>query len=220
VWSADGTSVCYTTSRERGQRIVFQRLGEAAEPRLLRTNEAQFQVPTSFTPDGRTLVFSAIAATTQFDLWTIPLDGSAEPRPVVRSSSWETDGVVSPDGRWLAFGSDETGKQEVYVESFPVPGGRVRISTGGGASPQWTRDGKELLYMRQEQGGASIMSVAVDASGAFHPAMPRVLFRIAGLQAFSPTRDGERILISAETGVNPPPSISLILNWREQLQDR
>ena len=220
VWSADGRGVCYTSTRESGQKIFLQRLGDVTEPRLLRTIDAQFQVPTGFTPDGRTLIFSVVAATTQFDLWTVPVDGTSEPRPVVRSSSWETDGVISPDGHWLAFDSDETGKTEVYVESFPVPGGRVRISTGGGASPQWTRGGKELLYLRPEPGGASVMSVAIETGPALRPAMPRVLFRVAGLQGFSPTQDGERILIAAETGTTPPPTIALILDWTEQLKDR
>jgi Tol biopolymer transport system component len=220
VWSGDGTSVCYTSSSEGGQRIVFQRFGAAADPRLLRTSNAQFQAPTGFTPDGRTLVYSAIAPTTQFDLWAVPMDGSAAPTLLVRTSAWETDGVVSPDGLWLAFSSDETGKAEVYVESFPVPSRRVRISTGGGSSPQWTRDGKELMYQRQDHGGASIMSAAVETGAGFHPGMPRVLFRVAGLLAFSTTRDGERILVSAETGVSPPPSIALILDWPEQMRDR
>jgi hypothetical protein len=219
-WLPDGSGYAFGAVRESGSRIYVARLGDPAGARLVPTIDAQFQSVTGITPDGRALILSIVDPVRQFDIWMAPIDGGAKPTLLVGSSAWEDRGVVSPDGRWLAFNSDETGQPEVYVQPFPGPGPRTRISFQGGHDPYWARGGKELLYLRDEAGGASVIAVPITAGERLGAGAPRTLFHRPGLVAFAAAADGERILVSADAAGAAPPTISLTLNWTRQLAER
>jgi Tol biopolymer transport system component len=219
-WLPDGSGYAFGAVQKSGSRIYVTRLGDPAGPRLVPTIEAQFQSVTGVTPDGRALILSIVDPIRQFDVWMAPTDGGAKPTLLVGGSAWEDRGAVSPDGRWLTFNSDETGQPEVYVQPFPGPGPRTRVSFAGGHDPCWTRGGQELLYQRDETGGGSVIAVTVTAGDRFGVGAPRTLFHRSGMVAFSAAADGERILVSADAAGAAPPSISLTLNWTRQLAER
>ncbi len=119
--------------------------GAGSEELVLATS--QNKSVTDWSVDGGFLLYRSVDPTTGHDLWALPLDGDKKPFPVVRTNSNEPYGQFSPDGKWIAYQSNESGRDEVYVQPFPGPGAKVRISTNGGAQMRWRRDGKELFYI-------------------------------------------------------------------------
>jgi hypothetical protein len=155
-------------------------------------------------------------------MWLLPLDGQRKPVPYLCTPFNEGGGDVSPDGRWLAYTSDETGRFEIYVRSFPEPGERYRVSTTGGTAAQWSRDGRELLIWA---GGdlwrtaGPVLSVDVQTTPSFKLGSPRLLFTprsdIPGMVA---SRDLKRFLAVVPVEGAAPPTITVILNWQEALK--
>jgi hypothetical protein len=152
------------------------------------------------------------------DLWAIPTEGGRVPMPVANTPSAERDGQFSPDSKWIAYESDESGAAEVYIQPFPGPGPKVRVSTNGGAQVRWRRDGKELFYIAPDE---SLMAVPIDSvRGAPSVRTPMTLFqtRIAPTRTISRQQyvvapDGQRFLI-AITDEPPASPITLIVNWK------
>src|SRR5262249_6998124 len=124
------------------------------------------KIPTDWSGDGRYIIYQQLDPKTNFDVWVLPMTGSGEakPFPVVRTEASEGVGTLSPDGRWLAYVSDESGRNEVYVQSFPRGGGKRLVSTGGGSSPRWRRDGRELFYYA---GDGKLMAAPVRSGESF-----------------------------------------------------
>src|SRR5260370_27216602 len=124
--------------------------------------------------DGRFLLYHVIDPKTKFDLWLLPLFGDQKPFPFLQTEFNERDGRFSPDGRWIAYASDESSTWQVYVHSFPASGGKWLVSTNGGYFPAWRRDGKELFYVSADK---KMMAVEVKGEGAtFERGVPKVLF--------------------------------------------
>jgi serine/threonine-protein kinase len=143
----------------------------------------------------------------------VPVGGNdRQPIPVAQSPAEERFGKFSPDSKWVAYTSDETGRNEVFVRPFPKPGPAVRISTDGGSSPFWRNDGKELYYRVEDH----LMAVAIKVSttGAFQVGIPASLFKAKG--AAVPTTDGQRFLFLMTLDENSNPPITVILNWAGQ----
>jgi dipeptidyl aminopeptidase/acylaminoacyl peptidase len=184
--------------------------------------------PTSWSPDGQLVVYEAFDPKTSWDLWALPLSGDRQPRPILHSEFQELEGQISPDGRWLAYTSDESKRWEVYVRPLSDATGKWLISSAGGRFARWRGDGKELFYLTSER---KLMAVDVGTAGsAFDVGIPKVLFdvRIAetffqatpiGAQAKTPspyavTRDGRRFLVITDTSsqqVETP--MTVVVNW-------
>src|SRR5260370_41832611 len=131
--------------------------------------------PTDWSRDGRFLLFQESGLKTRSDLWFLHMDGDPKPTPYLHSEFNEHSGQFSPDGRFVAYVSDQSGSYEVYVSSFPDPHAvRLPISHGGGYQPRWRRDGKELLYFSED---GKLMSVDVTLTPAFSAGVPKILFR-------------------------------------------
>jgi dipeptidyl aminopeptidase/acylaminoacyl peptidase len=168
-----------------------------------------------WSPDGRILLFQVDdpRTPTQMDLWTYSAaDGKAT--PFLQSASNEILGRFSPDGRWIAYISNESGKEEVYVVPFPGPGGKWQISTAGGRAPLWTRGGREIVYQAP---GDEIMAVEVRSAPTFQSGIPKALFKTRlrpppGGQ-FDVTPDGERFLVNLRPGDQIPDAVTLVQNW-------
>jgi len=166
---------------------VYARPADGSGPEQTLTAGATNDMPVSWSPDGRTLMFSRLTGTTAYDLWTVSLDGDRQARPFVQSPSSDTSGAFSPDGRWVAYASNESGSFQVYVTSYPNHYGRWQISTDGGDAPQWNPKGGELFY----SSGAQRMVADVTTGASFSAGRPRVLYTgEAGI--VSP--DGQRFL--------------------------
>lgn len=145
VWSSDGARVTFSSARS-GPPSLFQKFwrDDTPDEQVLKTLTSS--APTDWSPDGHTLAYQMLDPTTQLDLWLLPNAAPRTPIPFLRGPANETDGRISPDGQWIAYVSDESGRQEVYLTSFPKAGSKRSISTGGGRAPQWRRDGRELFY--------------------------------------------------------------------------
>ena len=180
----------------------------------------------SWSPDGRFLVWSK-SIEGQSDLWIASLDGKSKAAPFVQSPSNEFRAEISPDGHWIAYVSNESGREEVIVESFPQPGKRKRISTEGGNFPAWRLDGRELYYLEPSAAQRSkLMVVRVDtSSSAFVASRPELLFEPPPL-GNNPRRGqyaafpGDRFLMNVLVEETKPSSITVILNWPALLKQK
>jgi Tol biopolymer transport system component len=204
IWSPDQTTLSYSIAADSPPNIVVRPdRGAAAEKRI--TTSSNIQYPSAFTPDGRMLVFRAFSSDTGWDLFTVLTGGDAQPQRLLQTPANETDAALSPDGRLIAYTSDESGRSEVYVSRFPEMSGRVSVSSGGGHRPQWRRDGRELYFVGTNN---RITSAGIATTpGAASVSTPAVLFQTAlfgGLYAAAPA--GDRFLVAvpaASTDVVP-----------------
>jgi eukaryotic-like serine/threonine-protein kinase len=144
LWASDGSRIVFRSTR-KGAYDLFEKPanGTADEQPLLVTSQGKS--PLDWSRDGRFLLYSAQDPKTASDLWALPMTGDRKPLPVLHSSFDEIEGQFSPDTRWIAYASNESGRYEIYIRTFPEAGGKWQISTGGGMQPRWSRDGRELF---------------------------------------------------------------------------
>jgi len=225
VWSPDGSRIVFASAR--GDRTdLFQKAASGAgeERPLFESDERKS--PTSWSSDGRYLLFTSLNAKTKGDVWVLPLDGRGKPSPILRTAFNEGHAAFSPDGRWLAYISDESGKNEAYVRRFALSPsgessrdeGRSLVSTNGAETVRWRRDGRELFYERPD---GTIMSVVVATSSSFQANPPHALFAtngIVGARYWEPTADGQRFLVGVLGGRTTPTPFTVVLNWTEELK--
>ena len=219
-WPSPGSRIFYG----QPQRGILQRPanGTNGETLLLR----QAERPTSVSPDGSYLLYTDLVgngASTRYDLWGVSLAAEAKPAPVVSDVGDQTQAMFSPNGRWIAYVSNEAGAEEVYVREFslnkpgksPPHGGSVLVSKGSGSSPRWPRDGKELFYLSSD---GNVMAVDVKTDGVFEAGPPRVLFPApTALPDWSVTADGQRFLFAVRTNETSPAAFTVDLNWQARL---
>jgi len=173
----------------------------------------------SWSPLDQALAYTEFDPETGEDVWLLPLDGDREPRPFLQTQSNESDAVFSPEGRWLAYVSDESGRDEVYVQTYPESNVKWQISTEGGVSPRWAKNGSELFY----RAGDRLMAVEVETEPAFRAGNPRALFQ-GQFQYGNDFRtnydvapDG-RFLMIRSLGESAPTHLNVVLNWFEELR--
>jgi eukaryotic-like serine/threonine-protein kinase len=210
VWTPDGTRVAYRSNRGGPWNMYWRPSdGSGSEERLLTSDSNQ--TPRSWSSDGQLLAFDELNATTGYDIWVLRLrDRKAQ--PFLRTPFTEDAPHFSPDGRWLAYVSDESGGAEVYVQPYPGPGGKWRISTDGGGTPQWNPNGRELFYVS----GDKTMVVDIATVPTFRAGKPRLLYQGP---SGDPSPDGQRFLaVQPVEPEQPPTQIHVMLNWFEELK--
>jgi tricorn protease-like protein len=230
VWSPDGSRVAYGSLRNGGWGLFAKASNGTAAEELV-GQPAPVVGPRSWSPDGRFLVYAVSNASTGSDVWSLPLAGDRKPVPLLTTRFQERNPQLSPDGKWLAYSSDESGVPELYVRPFPAGDGKWQISTAGGWEPRWRGDSRELFYADRAQQGA-IMSVDITGTGsAFSFSSPRKLFDMVALTSAHPgssamryavTRDGQRFLIpviprAATFSDATSPPIAVVVNWAAAL---
>jgi dipeptidyl aminopeptidase/acylaminoacyl peptidase len=195
VWSPDGRRIAYDKNAEGGKDVFLQSL-DGGSARVL-TRRPGFQWPTDWARDGRTVLFTDVTAAGQYDLWVQPSD-AGEARPYLTLPARETGARLSPDGRWVAYQSDETGRYEVYVQSYPTTGRKTLISLGGGVNPVWRADGRMLYYWRVDE----LLAARLDSGGSEGSLIVRSrtpLFRApyveSALPMYDVSPDGTRFVI-------------------------
>jgi Tol biopolymer transport system component len=221
VWSNDGTRIVFSSNRKNAYDLYQKPAGgPGSETLLLETSQNKFAM--GFSADGRFLLYRNTAENTNWDLWALPLEGDRKPFPVVQTNFQEMMGEFAPDGKWIAYQSNESGQFEIYAQSFPVPGAPLRVSTAGGAQPRWRRDGKELFYIAFD-GRLMAAPIKVDARGQLQTGSPVPLFvtHTAGGAVPSPQKqqyvvslDGQSFLINSLTDEASTLPITLVLNWK------
>ncbi len=178
--------------------------------------------PNGITPDGKTLVLLATGGDTATDIWLLPVERDSEPSVFRQTEFSEGVGIVSPDGRWLSYNSNESGEFEVYVTTFPEPGRRWQISTDSGGYAFWRGDGSEIIYTEMD---GRLMVAEVSSSGNnFTVGKVEPLFNIqppsAGGPSYHPTADGQRFLVVPSTIQRADTLLNLMVNWPEVLEAR
>jgi serine/threonine-protein kinase len=223
TWTADGKRVTFGSAPNGPLNIYWMPADGSGPAEGLATSE-HMQFPNSWSPDGHVLAFSEVDRTTGWHIWMLSPEGERKPRLFSQTPANEGGAMFSPDGRWLAYESDESGRHEIYVRPVPGPGGKVQISTDGGTEPVWARNGRELFY----RNGDKMMAVAIETKATFAAAKPKLLFEghyEAGLYAFQPnydiSPDGQRFLmIKASEQESAGRQINVVLNWFEELKGR
>jgi eukaryotic-like serine/threonine-protein kinase len=222
VWTPDGKRIVFQSNKE-GPFNLFWQLADGSGGLERLTTSKYLQGAHSCSKDGQLLAFIEVNPATGIDIWVLRLS-DRKPQPFLRTRFNESAARFSPDGQWLAYISDESGRFEVYVQPYPGPGGKWQISTEGGAEPVWNPNGRELFYRR----GDKMMAVDIATEPSFAAGTPQMLFE--GRYELAPfpianydvSTDGERFLMlkPSESPEAAPTQINVVLNWFEELKRR
>jgi eukaryotic-like serine/threonine-protein kinase len=233
LWTPDGKRIAFISI---GRGKAFDGLGWKAadgtgEVQKLGLESEQLLLPWSWSGDGKTMVLSRVSMSGKsMDIVSLSMEGDRKWKLLLKEAYEESQPFISADGRWMAYESDESGQSQIYVRPFPeVEKGRWQVSTGGGNSPLWSRDGKELFY----RSGDSVIAVAVETEPTLKLGKPEILFH-GGYVPSSSTEntwdvspDGKRFLMMKElapsasaTAAEGPRKINIVLHWFEELKQR
>jgi len=221
VWSPDGSRIAFGKVHGDEMRCYVKAANGVGAEDSLASTPGGSEAPFDWSGATNTIVVSHIIPPFQWDIWVLPADGRQTPRPFLQSPFDEYWGRISPDGRWLAYVSNESGHNEVYVVPYSGPGGKWQISTAGGSFPQWRADGKELFFWGADQ---SIMAVDVRSGTTFEVGVPKPLFKATLSEGRYPgyrwavSRDGQRFLVNTPSGAATAGSFIVVTNWTAELR--
>jgi eukaryotic-like serine/threonine-protein kinase len=232
IWSPDGRFIAFGSLRN-GKWGIYQKPSNGTGDEQLLVQPDAICVPMSWSPDGRYLVYSVLDFKGSSDLWALPLSGDRKPFAIAQTSFSENHAQVSPDGKWVAFNSEETGTNQIYVKPFPSGSGKWQASTSGGIFPRWRRDGHELFYMENSDAGR-MMATGVKINGESIQFTPsQALFdsnhinvvHATNYHTFDVSPNGDRFLLARPEdslltdSANAPP-ITVVLNWTALLKSK
>ena len=220
IWSPDGSKVIYTSNQD-GPLSIFEKnsSGTGSEQLVFKGN---ITATSQLSPDGKFLLYFEVpqGAAGQ-DIFVLPMTGERKPIPVVQTPFGDYEPQFSPDGRWLAYASTETGRPEVYVQPFPPSGAKWQVSNSGGRQPVWRRDGKELFYVNDDR---KFYAVDIRAGSTFEYGTPHFIFDMRAnvtnvRNSYVPGGDGQRFLVNMllDTAASP---INVVVNWQAALGAR
>jgi len=235
VWSPDGGSIVFASQRAGPEDLYLKSSsGAAGDEMLWKSSEGKW--PNDWSLDGRFIVYQERHHQTKWDLWALPMEGpegagalgARKPIPVLRTEFDEQHGQISPQGKWIAYTSDESGRNEVYAQSFggtpSAPGGKWQISNSGGSRPKWRRDGKELFYLGLDRKLMAVeaKTAVVKGQTTLEAGAPRALFdtRVSifvGIP-YTVTTDGQRFLIVTQVEDQGSSPLALVFNWPATLR--
>jgi Tol biopolymer transport system component len=228
IWTPDGRRVAFSSATAGVDNLFWKAADGSGAAERLTTSTSQ-QAPSSWSPDGKTLAFLETSRNGDFDIWALSSEGDRQPHPILQTRFNETYAEFSPDGRWIAYVSDESGRDQVYVQPYPGPGPRMQISNDGGTQPAWSRTGRELFYTDYVSGSPRaemhVMVVPVILTPTLSAGTAHELFRgpYAGQGAtrgYDVTHDGQRFLM-LQSRERPPIKVTqviLVQNWFEELK--
>jgi Tol biopolymer transport system component len=228
VWSPDGARIVFRTNRNGQTELYAKSAGGGGNEEVVLTYDTQHSagietpnlVCSDWSPDGRYVIASVPQQTTGDDLWLIPLGGDKKPFKFLGPPSDQLHANFSPDGRLVAYTSNESGRFQVYVQTFPLSDRKWQVSTDGGYEPRWRSDGREIYYLSEDR---KLMAVAVGAGPSF--AVPKTLFQTRvpeGVTSrrthYVPSHDGQRFLVNTQSLDASPGPITVVLNWQAELK--
>ena len=225
VWAPDGGSIVYTSEKAGGWSLNRRPSSGAGQAEQLLESTRQVY-PTDWSRDGPIILYEKTSGEGNLDVWLLTMTGDREPEPLLETSFDEGQAQFSSDGKWVLYTSNESGRPEVYVQTFPTGGGKWKISTDGGSQPRWRRDGKEVFYVTPD---STLMAVQLEiTSTKVEAASPQTLFAarmpvtiagpLGGRNQYVATSDGQRFLVDTLVDAAPV-SISVLLNWTSLIEE-
>ena len=220
IWTRDDSKIIYSAEVPNGPaRNLVQKISSGAgREELLHSGDAVVMGPVDISPDGQTLIFNQIdrRSGSMQDIWTFSF-ADRKAMPLLQTRFIDGAGLLSPDGKWLLYVSDESGRREVYVQPFPPNGAKWQISSKGGRVPRWRRDGKEVFFFGLDN---RLHSAAVTASGtSFSAEVPQLLFEANVVAGYDVTADGQRFLVNQPVGEEVQSPLTVVLNWTAGLPE-
>jgi Tol biopolymer transport system component len=216
VWSPDGSRIAFSSNRSGREEAYIQNSDGSGEPRVLKTNDDTFKHPMAWSPDGKWLVVATLHPGRQFDQWAFPVNGEGAGVAIQVGADNSELASLSPDGRWVAFQSDVSGRNEIYLQSFPVPGRRIQVSSSGGVNPRWAPSGHELYFGRTD---GTLSEVSVLPGDPARVSEPRALLHFPeGTIGYEVARDGR--ILAVRTTQGPLVSAMVISNWQKLTEKR
>jgi hypothetical protein len=220
LWSRDGKTIVYRSVGERARLIAKAASGLERERTVLSLDIRQDILPNSWTADDRQILCTTWLSQTSGDRATVLIvvpESGGQPKTFIETRGSERTGQISPDGKWVAYASTESGDWEIYVTTFPNAVGKWQVSRGGGTEPHWRGDGKELYYIGQS---GMLMAATVSTAGGFSSGTPTPLFQLHGRPhvsstdqyTYDVTRDGKRFLVNRFVKADRPAPLSIVLN--------
>jgi Tol biopolymer transport system component len=226
VWTPDGRHVIYGSDRPGGRNFYWKNADGSGGEELLADVPGPFNDVNAVTPDGRSLVYKSYGGDTNEDLWIVDLDGKHEARPLLKTKATEMDAAVSPDGRWIAYRSDESGEFELYAQSFPTLDHKVRLTVNGAFNDinqgsvvtRWRSDGREILYLSPD--GRTVMSIPVTPGAKLTAETPVPLFKLAPeVDTVAPSPDGQKFYACVANQTFSRGLIRVVKNWAKGLDE-
>jgi serine/threonine protein kinase/Tol biopolymer transport system component len=219
VFSPDSERVAFSSDRDGPRDMyVISALGSPPEQSIYRSKTLA-KDPLSWSPDGRFLVYRDVGPSTSWDLWTRPTSGDGSPAAFVQGPATETNGAISPDGRWMVYASDETGRYEVYVQEFPAPKRKYRVTSNGGARAWWRADSRQLLILSADW--TQLLAADVRPGPVFSTEVPQPVGQLPkGIVALDVAPDATRLLAILNDGSDGARSATVVLNWLGALEKR
>lgn len=216
IWSADGKTIYFSSTRSGDSDIYERRIGQSQD-RIVFAGRDRFG-PLDVSHDGKYLLYEDLDRSTGADLWALPLSGDKKPFAYIKTNYMESSARFSPDGRWVAYVSNESGDYEVYVQSFPAPGQEIRVSSQGGMDPRWRADGRELYFVSAD---GQLMAADVNADRGLSVGIPKPMFRFNGStqptrRSYWPSPDGHRFLVMKKSE-DSAARINVTVNWLDAL---
>ena len=217
VWAPDGTRLTYVSDKAGVENPYARRLDGSTDERLLVSDRASY--PLSMSRDG-TLAFVSVRVGQALDIWILPPDRRAKPTPWLETPFSEGAPTFSPDGRWLAYVSNDSGRNEIYVRPYPGPGEKITISIDGANEPVWTRDGRELFYRNGDQIFAvDVSTLPALGAGKARKILERDYERTSTLWPnFDVSADGQQFLMVKSLQGAAPAYVAAVLNWDTELK--
>jgi len=213
IWSPDGSHIVFRSNRDGIWNIYQKAISGPAQDEAL-DKAPRTKTPTDWSRDGRYIIEEVEDPKTKSDIWVLPLFGDRRPFPYLQTDFVEQVGKLSPNGQRLAYVSDETNRMEIYVQTFPTPGGKWQVSTNGGTNPVWSWDGKKLFFGGADQ---KMMVVEVKEGGKFEASVPKPLFDIrTGPEGWLDVCKDGHFLIPTPVEASVP--ITIVVNWTARLK--
>jgi Tol biopolymer transport system component len=222
IWSPDGNYIVFSSVGKNGNPDIYRKASNGVGPEEVLDEDSRYKIAYDWSREGRYIVEGVLEPKTKYDVWILPLtpqagNGERKAFPYLHTEFNEKNARFSPDGRLLAYSSDETGRDEIYVQTFPEHGGKWQVSTNGGTLPVWSHDGKQLYFIG---GDGRMTEVAVRTNNTqgpqFEAGLPVSLFEarlgILGDTRFDVSRDG-RFLIPRQASQAEATPISVLVNW-------
>ena len=220
LWSPDGGTIVFTSSRSGAGDLYTKPANGQGDDTLLIKDDV-VKTATDWSRDGRYIAYVRSDPKTGPDIWVLPMFGDRKPIPIATGNFTESAGAFSPDGRFIVYRSDESGRNEIYVQSFPKATGKWQISTTGGSDPSWRADGKELFYRGADQ---RFMAVDIQLGDTVKAGVPKALFparvNVVGnmRNRYTSSADGQRFVFVAPLGRDAIAPTTVVLNWDAELK--